>query len=233
MNGRKVPLYQDDYGSYLHVIDNNGEHYSHELWPESLGNGEFSVDNLTIILTDSHVFVLFAICYLHSQRKKESLLIVELNTNDFFNVFVSRSDGNEADYYGVADDKERENLSMKINAGKIGIYTMAGSDLAQLFLLDLTLVDAEKVLKGQRILISKATLNGNGCIQLENFIEIRQGLCLFQIEDHSSDLFTLEMMAWKGETLPKALRTWSEQLIKVESMQSEVRIHGLSGKCLI
>ena len=90
-----------------------------------------------------------------------------------------------------------------------------GGRREQLFLLNLTSDDPETVLKGQE----RAWSINNGmkwCTQgckIKKFMEAKQGLCIFQVEDSSnsdsSDSFIVEVLAWKGETLPKALNAWS------------------------
>ena len=83
--------------------------------------------------------------------------------------------------------------------------------------MDLTQGDPEEFLNVRRMITSRATGNKSNSVRVENIIEVKQGMCLFEARKKKSRAkksqnFTLELIAWHGEPLPKALETWSEWL---------------------
>ena len=104
--------------------------------------------------------------------------------------------------------------NVKINKGRNGICSY--NDQGQLLFLDLTQGDPEKFLMGRRMITSRAAKGKNCSVRVENVIEIKQGMCLFEagrkIGTRRSENFTLELISWQGERLPKALERWSEWL---------------------
>ena len=100
-----------------------------------------------------------------------------------------------------------------------------GTPHAQLILLNLTLDDPETVLNTARAITSNATINEGdfGCT-FEKVTEIKQGVCILQVQHFglnktlntnvegnvdSRNTFIFELLTWKSETLPKALKAWS------------------------
>ena len=97
---------------------------------------------------------------------------------------------------------------MKINDGKIGIFPNIDRR-GQLLLIDLTSGDPERVLNGRRVITSRVANTSSYVREVDNITEVKQGMCLFEVK---SGNFTLELIAWKGEQLTKALEKWCEWL---------------------
>ena len=79
--------------------------------------------------------------------------------------------------------------------------------------------DPDEILKGRRVVTSRAMGNKSNSVEVKNILEVKKGLCLFELTElrkkirlDQSQNFTLELIAGQGESLPKAVKTWSEWL---------------------
>ena len=208
-------------------------HY--DFWPDDLELSDYYINIHDIILTDRHVFAFFS--YWRGGMKKdiqgciykESVLMVDLEARESYHQkhafgnyaavdetkvprFPPKSTFKTTNWKtGISTDIQAiiswGDHSMKINDGSTVIH--ANNDQGQLFLFDLTSGDPEKVLKGRRVITSRAMGNKSSSVMVKNIIEVKQGMCLFEA---GSEHFTLELIAWKGEPLPKAVETWCEWL---------------------
>ena len=195
--------------NFLMVRDiGNGEKIcSHELWPNRLGTSDLEIDNRCRImfLTKKHIFSVFS--YTNGHVKKDALLIADLCTHE-----ARRSIGKET----ALNCRQPQRLAAIINESKTAMYTYDLPGPGQLILMNLTSYDPETVLNGAKTITSRATINDGRwawAYSIENFMEIKQGLCICQVKDFSSsdsrEDFIVEVLAWKSETLPKALKAWS------------------------
>ena len=189
---------------------------------------DFCLGSSCINLTDRHVFSMFTYLPLtdHQRRRKDAVHIFDLLTHE-----SRRAIGDEVDH----DDFEWSRCEVtgteggtllslggiKICDGMIRLET--NSDSIHLF--DLTSGDPKGILGAQRKITSRVMGNPDSCIEILDVIEVKPGLCLFKTDmkprdrDDSdmgtfgiSDSSILEMVAWKGEKMPKALKAWSEWL---------------------
>ena len=208
--------------------DENGDaEAQYGFWPHSLDRSldHECIDLQEIILTECHVFALFSIPYSHGNSQYVALTI-DLETHE-----VKHAVGHERMEYppqGIAKKPRttsiyvdrprveyqavnisRGNGAIKLNDGKIGVFSNIDG-AGPLLLMDLASGDAERILNGRRV-IKSAVENTESYVSAENITEVKPGLCLFEARG-DFDNFTLELIAWKGEQLPKSFEKWSEWL---------------------
>ena len=120
-----------------------------------------------------------------------------------------------------------------INGGRVLMFpAKCNNKVTKLHLLDLTAGDPDNVLDEHRLITPRTRLEnsyGNKAGGLKKFMEIKKGLCIFEIEtelnsmasllretDEEEAKFIIEMIAWKGEKMPKAMDSWVEWLEKAD-----------------
>ena len=83
-------------------------------------------------------------------------------------------------------------------------------------MLDLTSGGPDEVLGGSRLISTTINFNKNMAGKLNNFVEIKKGLCAFEVDNEEEANFMIETIAWKGEKLPEAMDTWVKWLERAD-----------------
>ena len=228
-NSKYVVYLEDQFLCVRRTNDEDEDDETHYyFWPDSLELNDHRIDIHDIILTEDHVFAFSS--YSHEGTKKDVVLAVDIEAN-----VAKHAIGDETSFVkprfsnpppvttlkiwdpntqSLTNKKARISWGdhgMKINDGKIGIFPNIDRR-GQLFLVDLTSGDPERVLNGRRVITSRVANTRLDCSYVrvdDNFIEVKQGMCLFEVK---SGNFTLELIAWKGVRQPKALEKWCEWL---------------------
>ena len=203
---------QVNFSHTLYIYNLDEETLRHfELKPRILQDYDFEC-NYNFSFTDKHLFASFSV--VHEKKIKDLLLVIDLHTGQ-----ATHSTSKEADCEKDYEDDGGFHDEIKINDGKIRIQTNIWPDVSRILLSELATGDAEKVRQGQRMVTTKSAEKPDcdiktNSVQVDDFTEVKPGLCLFEAYDPSSSTcdFVLETLAWPGEKLPRALKTWSEWL---------------------
>ena len=83
-------------------------------------------------------------------------------------------------------------------------------------MLDLTSGGPDEVLGGSRLITPTIKFNKNKVSTLKNFVEIKKGLCAFQVDNEEEANFMMETIAWKGAKLPRAMDAWMKWLERAD-----------------
>ena len=213
-------------------VDDCEPFHFHNFWIDGLDLSDYCVVLHDIMLTERNIFALYS--YWKGRMKKDVVFTLDLESQ------VAKHAVGNATYvdekriptyppmswfqivkpphpFTVHHKNVRISWgdhNVKINEGRNGICSY--NDQGQLLILDLSQGDPEKFLMGRRIITSRAAKGKNCSVGVESVIEIKQGMCLFEarrkIGARKSENFTLELISWQGEQLPKALEKWSHWL---------------------
>ena len=194
-----------------------------------LSQGKIEVDAVnSIILSKFKIYLFFS--YL---EKKVRINFVDLDLETNQTRYANRTNEEFNDLW-ENDEEERRDTKI-ISNGRVVVYPTR--DEGKFFFMDLTSANQYEILDERKLITPRNGLQvqyigevfGTKVGQMKQFVEVKEGLCIFEVQSESSSYanllldankeevnFIIEKIAWKGEKMPRAMDTWVKWLEKAD-----------------